>query len=62
MAAMSKSASARLNLVTDALFDEIFQSAVLDGTAHLLIELGLTQGPLEVRLQRWLRKSMTYRG
>jgi len=60
-ALQAKTPQGRANYVIDAFAEELMHDPVLDSILHGLNEVGFTEGPLDKKLQSYIRKMLRYR-
>jgi len=57
----AKTPQGRVNYLIDAIAEEGFHDPLLDSLLHGLNEVGFAKGPLDKKLQAWIRKTLGYR-
>ncbi len=57
----AKTPQGRANYLIDAVAEEHFHDPVLDSILHGINEVGFAKGPLDRKLQTWIRKTLKYR-
>ena len=60
-ALQAKTPQGRANYVIDAFAEELMHDPVLDSILHGLNEVGFAEGPLDKKLQSYIRKLLQYR-
>ncbi len=59
-ALQAKTPQGRANHLFDALAEEGFRDPVLDSLLHMVNEVGFAQGPIDRKLQTWIKKTLKY--
>lgn len=54
----AKTPKGRVNYLIDLIAEEGLHDQVLDSILHGLNEVGFAEGPLDKRLQTWIRKTL----
>ena len=57
----AKTPRGRANYVIDAFAEEYMHDPLLDSILHGLNEIGFAEGPLDKKLQSYIRKTLRYR-
>ena len=61
MALNAKTPRGRVNYVIDAIAEEYMRDPLLDSILHGLNEVGFAEGPLDEKLQSYIKKTLRYR-
>ncbi len=56
----AKTAQGRANYLIDAVAEEGFHDQVLDSILHGINEVGFAKGPIDRKLQAWIKKTLKY--
>ena len=60
-ALQAKTSQGRVNYLIDAVAEEGLRDPALDTLLHMVNEVGLAQGPMDKKLQSWIRKTLKHR-
>jgi hypothetical protein len=57
----AKTPQGRANYLIDAFAEEVMHDPLLDSILHGLNEVGLAQGPMDKKIQKYIKKTLRYR-